>query len=273
MEKLEKHIRLQAQNFIDTPNNILVEKHITDSFPLHWHNYFEIEIIIGGKGKQIINGCEYEISAGDAYILTTVDFHEIIAVEPIKLINISFTEEYMPQGVLSYLSNVKNAKVYHLTEKELNRITSACELLEDECKSDGPCIKQLCEYILNHILHSNGEKTPPINNTEDFTGIKKALLYIEIHFREKITLPQLAEIAGFNPTYFSELFRKVTGETYIEKLKSLRIGYAGTLLSNGCSVADACFTSGFGSLSNFLSAFKAKYGVTPSEYRKSHFNR
>jgi len=105
------------------------------------------------------------------------------------------------------------------------------------------------------------------------SGMKKAVAYIELHFREKISLERLSALSGYHPTYFSELFRKLTGETYIERLTSLRVNYAKALLANGVSVSEACFESGFGSLSNFLSVFKDRCGMTPSQYRKLHWGK
>lgn len=91
---------------------------------------------------------------------------------------------------------------------------------------------------------------------------------IELHFREQITLEQLAGLSGYSPAYFSELFRKVTGQTYKNRLLSLRTGYAQMLLSNGFSVSEACFASGFGSLSNFFRVFQRMCHISPNAYRK-----
>ena len=85
---------------------------------------------------------------------------------------------------------------------------------------------------------------------------------------KKITLEDISAAAGYHPTYFSELFAKITGETYSNMLTNLRIGHAKSMLANGFSVSDACFLSGFGSLSNFLEIFKKKCKMSPREYKK-----
>ena len=92
---------------------------------------------------------------------------------------------------------------------------------------------------------------------------------MQTHFREKITLEELSEKAGYHPAYFSELFKKVTGENYVTTLSRFRVGHARTLLSSGASVSDACFASGFGALSSFFAAFRKICGVSPSEYKKT----
>ena len=91
-----------------------------------------------------------------------------------------------------------------------------------------------------------------------------------MHFKEPITLARLAAEAGYHPSYFSEQFRRVTGEGYADTLARLRVGYARSLLANGFSVTDACFASGFGSLSAFGAAFRRLVGEPPSTYKKRH---
>ena len=106
-------------------------------------------------------------------------------------------------------------------------------------------------------------------NEEHLSGIQKAILYLEMHFKENISLPALAKEAGFNPTYFSELFRRTTGQSYKQRLTELRIRYAKMLLKNGISISRACCESGFGSLSNFTAVFKQTYGITPRQYQQA----
>lgn len=268
MHEYKKVRRLQSEEFIGT-GHIAVQEHTASSYPQHWHDYFEIELILEGTGRHIYNGSEHTIGKGSAYILTPVDFHGLEAAEPVRLINISFDDVCLPERMLTFLSDPDTVKNCKFTEEEFERSTMAAELLRHECETGGPCVGQLLEYLLSCFARKDPHRVPDAVKNEHLTGIKKAISYIEMHFRENISLEQLAALSGYNPTYFSELFRKVTGETYKGRLKSLRVGYARMLLANGISVTDACFASGFGSLSNFLAAFKEKCGMTPSEYRQN----
>ncbi len=248
---------------------ITVERHVSLDFPQHWHNYFEVEIVVEGAGVYIFNGTAHPICKGDAYFLTPLDFHEIKASSPVEVINISFDEVWLSEKVRTFLYTKDFEKIRRFHGNDYERIIMAAELLRYECEADAPCIHQLLEYLLSRFVQETKQQGA-ITSQLHLTGIKKAVAYIELHFREKVTLQQLAVLSGYNPTYFSELFRKFTGETYIERLTSLRINYAKALLARGLSVSDACFESGFGSLSNFLAVFKAKCGMPPSDYRKKH---
>ena len=254
--------RLQSEEHIGISRHMAVCRRNADSFPLHWHDYFEIEIVLSGRGRHIYNGTEYPLQRGNCYLLTPVDFHEVQPEAPVELINISFDETCLPASLLQSLPGL--SRRLEATEEALDRIVAAAELLRYECESDGPCKIQLLEYLLNAFSQPGLYR----GSSEQLTGIRKAIAYLELHFREKITLEQLAGLSGYNPTYFSELFRKVTGQSYIRRLKNLRLRYAAMLLRGGLSVSDACYASGFGSLSNFLAAFKEKYGTSPSAYSK-----
>ena len=255
--------RLQPDEHIGIARHIAVCHRNVDSFPLHWHNYFEIEIVLSGRGRHMYNGTEYPLKRGDCYLLTPVDFHQVQILEPVELINISFDETCLPEQILQSLPGM--VKRLAVDASVLERIIKCAELLEYECESNGPCRGQLLEYLLSAFYRD----CPQQGSGEQLKGIHKAITFMELHFREKITLEQLAKLSGYNPTYFSELFRKATGQSYIQRLRDVRLRYAAVLLGSGVSVSDACYASGFGSLSNFLTAFKEKYGVPPSAHCKS----
>lgn len=261
--------RLMAGDEIGN-RHITVERHVSLDYPQHWHNYFEIEIIVEGTGSYIFNGIAFPIGKGDAFLLTPVDFHQIEATSPLELINISFDEVWLSEYMRTFLYTADFAKKQRFEGMDYERLIMAAELLRHECESDAPCINQLLEYLLSRFMPQEILQTKTAASQMHLTGIKKAAAYIELHFREKVTLQQLSAISGYSPTYFSELFRKVTGENYIERLTSLRVNYAKALLASGLSVSDACFESGFGSLTNFLAVFKEKCGMPPSEYRRKY---
>ena len=48
---------------------------------LHWHDYFELEIILEGHGKHHFNDSVYDLHPGNAYIVTPIDFHSVVFAE------------------------------------------------------------------------------------------------------------------------------------------------------------------------------------------------
>lgn len=267
MQTYREMLRLQARDKIGK-RHIAVKRQTYSSYPQHWHNYFELEIVVAGAGIHILNGVEYSVSKGDVYLLTPIDFHEIQSASVIEIINISFDDIWLPEDMRSLLYTVDYTKKHRIEGSAYDRMVMAAELLWSECATDAVCVDQLLNYILSRFLLHSIKDNESIVTREQLTGIQKAAAHIEMHFRERVSLELLAKISGYSPTYFSELFKKITGETYSERVADLRINYAKGLLSRGMSVSDACFESGFGSLSNFLAVFKAKCDMTPSQYRR-----
>ena len=260
--------RFSADNYIGKENSVFVKKTcLTEDFPLHWHNYFEIEIVTGGQGAMTINGETYEATPKTVFLMTPVDFHQIHPDPQLELLNISFDHRNLSEQTFLRLANTK-CNAYTLNIEAKNRLLQAVDLLQHECRIGGDCQGQLCEYILVCLFREGPTAEMP-ESAENLPGIQRAILYLEMHFKENITLPMLAQEAGFNATYFSELFRKTTGQSYKQRLTELRVRYAKMLLKNGVSVSSACFESGFGSLSNFNAVFKQVYGITPRQYQLS----
>lgn len=261
----KKQVRLKMPE----GQHLFVSEHnISSDFPLHWHSYFELEIALDGSGEYVINDVKYDISKNNVFFLTSADFHHVLTDKKIKILNVSFDEEYISKGDF-ILPLFSIEKAYAFSQAECEKLVKAIQLLQYECSIDGNYISQLLRYILTLLLRKNNPDCSGIYTNEHYSGINKAIVYMHMHFREKITLELLADVAGYNPTYFSELFKKITNETYIVSLNRLRVGYACTLLTGGFSVTEACFLSGFNSLSNFGTIFKKFCKISPSEYQKA----
>ena len=242
------------------------ERDVNDEYPIHWHNYFEIELILDGGGTHTLNGTEHPISKGSAYILTPTDFHTLSTTDGTRLWNISFDEEMLSERRFCQLSSIGAPLCFQLDGETLDELSQIAGLISIESsQSDSGCSRELLNCLFTVLFRSGGVQSAERGG---ISGIRKALLYLEMHFREAPTLAQVASHAGFHPNYLSELFKKVTGQSYSERLNTLRIGYSKTLLSEGFSVSEACYRSGFGSLSNFLLVFKKYTGLTPEEYKR-----
>jgi AraC-like DNA-binding protein len=103
--------------------------------------------------------------------------------------------------------------------------------------------------------------------------LQGALDYIRDHYTEALSFRQVAKVAGFNPTYFSELFRKREGMTFEKYVLNLRIERAKQLLARTKTpVTRVATLVGFNSPQYFSSAFHRALGMSPLEYRLRHFD-
>lgn len=89
--------------------------------------------------------------------------------------------------------------------------------------------------------------------------------------RERLSLDELARIAGVHPAHLSREFHARTGRTVGEYLRQLRVACACRLLTDGTMpLAEIALECGFSDQSHFTATFRRAVGVTPARYRRLH---
>lgn len=98
--------------------------------------------------------------------------------------------------------------------------------------------------------------------------IKEILTHIDEHIHEKISLAELAELAGYSPFYFSKLFVEIMGMPVTGYIRIRKLQYALSSLLEGRKVLDVSLMYGFDSHEGFTRSFTQLFGTTPSKARK-----
>ena len=90
------------------------------------------------------------------------------------------------------------------------------------------------------------------------------------HYRERISVGDLADVAALSVSGFHRLFRRHTQLTVTDYVTQLRVGQACALLVNSeRPIAHIADDVGYANLANFNRQFRALKGVTPREFRRS----
>jgi two-component system, response regulator YesN len=98
--------------------------------------------------------------------------------------------------------------------------------------------------------------------------ILDAFKYVSLHIEKKISLDEVSSHLYLNPSYFSRLFKKEVGETFVEYVTKMKINRAKELLEQTAdSVGKICERLGYDNQSYFIKIFKNYVGVTPIEFR------
>jgi two-component system, response regulator YesN len=102
--------------------------------------------------------------------------------------------------------------------------------------------------------------------------VRKIRDYVQDHIEDRnLSLLHVAEVSGYNPSYFSRLFFDQTGEHFSDYLSRARFEHACSLLGRPeMTVAEVTRRCGFGSASYFSQFFRKRTGVSPSRYQKEH---
>lgn len=136
-------------------------------------------------------------------------------------------------------------------------------------------IKEI-EFRLKNIIIDTTEKITDLNEKvidSFYPAIKKAVNYIHNNYDKKITLKKLAEEVYLNPSYLSVLFKKETGENFIDYLTNYRIEKAKELLGRiNLKIYQIANKVGYNNRKYFTEIFKKKTGITPNKYRKKYYS-
>lgn len=95
--------------------------------------------------------------------------------------------------------------------------------------------------------------------------------HIAEHFREPVTVSDVADAARLHPNYAMTQFRKVVRMTIGEYLTQFRLAEARRLLvTTDLRTNEVATAAGFGSVSRFYAAFVAACGTPPAAFRREH---
>lgn len=135
------------------------------------------------------------------------------------------------------------------------------------------------DYILKPIdqeeialLLERVKKELPVSTDTDYTQhANRILSYMQVHFRKDLSLDHISEVMNLHPNYICSLFKKETGDTFVNYLNTMRIREAKKLLSNSkdLSVSTIGKMVGYDNKHYFAKVFKRYTETTPGAYRKS----
>lgn len=102
--------------------------------------------------------------------------------------------------------------------------------------------------------------------------IREVMLYIKAHYSEEIELKMLSDTFHLTPAYLSAAFKKQVGMNYLEFMNRYRVSRAGEELAHTQKkIYQIARESGFRDEKYFSIVFKKFAGLSPSEYRASHY--
>lgn len=96
------------------------------------------------------------------------------------------------------------------------------------------------------------------------------LNYLEKHYKENITIKEIAKTLGYTKEYCSQVFNYYMGESFRKYLNRIRIYKFQELYHEhiaNTSIINLAFECGFDSQSTFYRAYKEVFGVTPKEHK------
>lgn len=261
---------IPEENTIFKKKNFIVVKKTMkagEPFPVHWHDYFEFEIILSGEGRHIYNNNAYTLTPGCAYLMCYTDFHSVEPLCDLELINVRFNESMLDPALLSAIRiggkfNCRFDKAE--SEAVINKLTA----LSIESVNSMPFSHLVTSSLINEIVIEIVRKCGSHKAAASKTPVQRAIYYIYENFREPLSLDILSKKLSLSKNHLGMLIKRETGMSFNEYLSSVRLKCACDLLkTTNMTVKEIAFASGYGSVEYFLYIFKQRLKTTPTKYR------
>ena len=239
---------------------------------VHYHNYYELFYLEYGECNYTIENNIFKVRANQLLIVSPLTMHIASYTKKSSRKIISFSTDFVAPVFINHLAKNENPYVFY-NDKSKNLL----ELLDNITKElQSPDIfskKAAQSYLtimLKHILRFPSDSSFFRSDVEIHTPVYKLLDYVQSNYQNDISLKDLSDLLGYTPNYISKLFSSTIGMSFKKYLFMQRIKTAESLLlDSNMTITEIAYAVGFNDSNYFSTAFKNKYGITPSEYRKN----
>jgi len=291
----ESHVNPDKKNDYDFPlvvYEINMSELEMNNVRWHWHEESEMFTVVSGLVRFCVEKEEVLLREGDSVYINQNILHSIRSLSntPAKIITTIFHSSFLigfgsTSIAAKYITPItENPGIQYLLFSqtddrqtpiatqlhELNRIFQ-----EKEFSYELLCKSVLCSMWSNMLKESEEQLKPytkPKRITNDEVRIKQAIMYLEEHFCEQITLDDIANSVHISKSECCRCFKRFLNMSPFDFLNKYRIFYATKLLqrkeNSDSNIADLAVTVGFSNISYFNKVFRKHVGMTPSEYRK-----
>lgn len=238
----------------------------------HFHNYFELLYLDHGVRYFIIEDRIYAAQEGDIVLFASNVMHNAYSDTDVKFQRtlVCFQlDEIEGEPVRAALQ--EGSGIYRITASRQSVISTLIRLLLEAQQSESDRRKPFMHSLLNTIVLCMMEYStrPKERPPEERSIAMKVIRYIEEHYRESITLNELAAHFFVSKSYLCRAFKKYTNQTIIQYVNNTRIMMAQRrLMDTEDRIARISMDTGFENVTTFDRVFRQVTGVSPTQLRK-----
>ena len=254
--------------------------------PAHVHHFIEYTYALKGKGKEIINGVEKELTPGTFTLLFPHQVHELDITPGDELhlyVGAIGLKAFFGAGdsFLALHSLLKGAEndentTYKLDEVTAREVHLLLQQMHEEAREEKPWSRMMFLAKLTQVFilfdryrQERLDEGPQSYGRNPRRGMWEVVHYVYQNFKEDITLDTLSKRYNYSVSYISSAFKQMVGENYYSFLERIRVAHACNLLiGTDMKITDIAYEAGFKSYPTFIRVFQSRMGMTPTLYRK-----
>ena len=244
---------------------------VVQKFPNHFHEYYVIGFVEGGKRHLWSRNKEYDVSAGDLILFNPRDNHYCAPIdgEPLDYRAVNIDPSVMEQAVREITGREFTPR---FTQNVVYRsdITRSVAALYDSILRHASKLEkeESLFFLLEQLLQEYAEPFSEEAISRPDPQIQSLCTYMEEHFSDNISLDELTAMTTFGKSYLLRSFTKQIGVSPYRYLQTIRLDKAKHFLEQGIAPVDAAAMAGFSDQSHFTNFFKEFIGLTPRQYQK-----
>ena len=247
--------------------------------PMHWHRAVEIIYMQEGSLDVTVESESFTIQKEDCIVINGNVLHSTKCTSPntaiLLQIPLDFMEKYIPDlGQLIFLFDFRTKDQRLQTKQAMFKtILEQLQIIND-VRPDGYLLRfnSLIFELLFQLYHNFAVKILQNNTSQekkDMDRLEPVLNYISEHYREPISLNEIAEVACLQTGYFCRFFRKKMGITFLEYQNEYRLSFIyRDLITTRDPVHVILERHGFTNYKLFRRIFFEHFGNTPTQIRK-----
>lgn len=228
----------------------------------NWHENLEILLFLEGRARVFCEDTVGEVRAGDVAVIGSGMLHRVESDEGTRYFCMIPDLEFLQRNGLhpdrfrfpSVIGDAALAEAY--------RRVAEAYAVEDAFRESA--VKGALLTFAVELLRRFGEEGEAQRGEEN-ASVRAAIGYIRAHYREPLEIDTLASVAGLSKFHFIREFKRVTGQTAVTYINTVRTERAARMLrAGGLSVSEVAAACGFSSHSYFSKVFLHHRGVLPS---------
>jgi AraC-like DNA-binding protein len=255
------------------------------SFPLHYHEEMELNLIMNAKGARRIVGDHIDTIDDLELVLVGPNvyhawFTHQCASEEIREVTIQwhkdlFDDKLLRRNQLSFIRSMMERSQKGILFSRETTQALAPRILSFNQKNGFDSVLELMSILHDLSISRNTRTLSDASFTNEHFSynsrrIEKAFEYMNNSYDKSITLGEVAKLVSMTEVSFSRFIKKRTGNTFIDSLNEIRLGHASRMLIDTThSIAEVSYNCGFNNISNFNRIFKKKKNCTPKEFREN----